>query len=81
MGALNRRSGLDVTVVSHEERHTDKTPNGSVVVFVVVRRRGDVADVFGVGVNDSPELARVEAVLSAINRSLIVESQHTPRSA
>jgi 2-isopropylmalate synthase len=79
--ALNRQSGQDVTIVSHEELHTGKTPNGSVVVFVVVRRSGDDADVFGVGVNDSLELARAAAVLSAVNRSHIVESQDAPRSA
>jgi len=68
--ALNERFSLDVTIVSHEEYHTARTPLGSVVAFVVVRRHRDPVPVFGVGVNDSSESARVEAVLSAVNRSM-----------
>ena len=66
--ALNQAFSLDLTVVSHEEQPAGSVSQAAVVAFVVVTRGAGL--VFGVGLNDSADDARVEAVLSAANRSV-----------
>ena len=68
--ALSGRFNLDLTVVSYEQLHVGHAAQPALVAFVVVARAGDASPIFGVGLNDAPESARADAVLSAVNRSV-----------
>jgi 2-isopropylmalate synthase len=74
--ALNRAWGLDLTIVSHQEQPAGTAAQAAIVAFVVVKREGDSGSVFGVGLNDSPDIARAEAVLSALNRCVKRDTQN-----
>jgi 2-isopropylmalate synthase len=67
--ALNQAFDLQVSVAGHEEYRAGERADAAIVAFALVSTP-DSASVFGVGLNDSPVIARFEAVLSGVNRSL-----------
>jgi 2-isopropylmalate synthase len=67
--ALNHAFNLHVSVVGHEEHRAGGRAQAATVAFALVTTP-EAPSVFGVGLNDSPAIARFEAVLSGVNRSL-----------
>ena len=68
--ALNEKLNLALTLITHEELPVDMATQPAVVAFVAVEGAAGSGPVFGVGLHDSAETARVAAVLSAVNRSV-----------